>query len=139
MGLQGRELSSAFAFCSTVSSWCTLTLHLHMEAALPAPALGGIQPGTSSSPAGKPGTKALCPLPPPCPALPFYASSSNSGIRANGKGKASACKCSDHGETRGLVLCRLPRKTGLSRQKGLRRDASSHQISRRNNNSLAKC
>lgn len=37
------------------------------------------------------------------------------------------------------VVCRLPRKTWLSRQKGLRKDASSDEISQRNNSSSAKC
>lgn len=100
--------------------------------------LGEIQPGISCSPEGKPGTKALCSLIASCPAPLCYASFSNSGIKANGTGKASVCKCSDQGETCGLALRRLPRKTGLSRQKGLRGDASSHQISQRNNNSFGQ-
>lgn len=140
VGWQGRELPSVFEFCSTVSSWSTPTPHLDLGAALPAPALAGYSqasPGKCAGPAWqKSPLLSACSL--PCTAFSYLLQQFRHKDKWRGKGIGMQVLRSERDLWSG-VLCRLPRKTWLSRQKGLQGDASSDQISWRNNGSLAKC
>lgn len=139
VGWQGRELPSVFAILLHCQ-WSTPTPHLDPRAALPAPALVGYSqasPGKCARPTWqKSPLLSACSL--PCTGFLYLLEQFRRKDKWKGKGIGMQVLRSERDLWSG-VLCRLPRKTWLSRQKGLQGDASSDQISWRNNSSLAKC